>query len=72
MNETKPLTDAELEKADEEAVMQHFLHGTPLEPDVSVRVRARAAKITEHLRATHGVIDDETWQKIIGDDDDEQ
>ena len=55
MNETKPLTDAELEKGDEEAVMQRFLHGTPLDPGVSARVHARAAEITErdtYLRST--------------------
>ena len=30
MEKTKQITDAELEKSDEEAVMQHFLHGALL------------------------------------------
>jgi hypothetical protein len=51
---TETVSHAEVEKADEEAVMQHFLRGTPIPSDVSVRVKARAAAITERLRQTYG------------------
>ncbi len=57
MNITKTLTDADLEKADAQAVMEHFLDGKPIEPDVSARVQASAEKITERLRRTRGEID---------------
>ena len=66
---TETLSEAELEKADEEAVMQGFLHGTPIDPEVSARVHARAQAITERLRATHGLIDEDTFQTLINDDD---
>ena len=51
------LSDSALEKADEEAVIKHFLHGTTIDPEVSARVHARAQVITARLRATQGVID---------------
>jgi hypothetical protein len=63
------MSDAALEKADEEAVMKHFLHGMPIDPEVSARVHARAQAITARLRATHGVIDDDTIQSLLNDDE---
>jgi hypothetical protein len=72
MNTEKSMTDAELECADEEAVLRHAFHGQPLDPEVARRVEERAAKITEQIYRTHGVIDDETFQKIISDDDDDE
>jgi hypothetical protein len=66
---TEALSDSGLEKADEEAVMKHFLHGTPIEPEVSARVHARAQAITARLRATHGVIDEDTIQSLLNDDE---
>ena len=63
------MSDAALEKADEEAVMKHFLCGTPIDPEVSARVRARAQAITDRLRANHGVIDEDTIQSLLHDDE---
>jgi hypothetical protein len=51
---TETLTEAALERVDEDTVMQHYLRGTPIPAEVSVRVKARAAAITERLRQTHG------------------
>ncbi len=62
-------SDAGLEKADDESVVEHFLHGTPIDPEVSARVRARAQAITDRLRATHGVIDEDTIQSLLNDDE---
>ena len=67
--QTEALSDAALEKADEEAVIKHFLHGTPIDPEVSARVHARAQAITARLRATHGVIDEDTIQSLLNDDE---
>ncbi len=61
--------DAGLEKADEEAVIEHFLHGTPIDSEVFARVHARAQAITDRLRATHGVIDEDTIQSLLNDDE---
>jgi hypothetical protein len=62
-----------LERADAEAVYRHALEGGPLDPEVRRRVRQRAASITDEIRRTHGLIDDETFQKLFsGDDDDSQ
>jgi hypothetical protein len=33
------------------------------------RVDERAARITEQVRRTHGVIDDETFQTLLADDE---
>jgi len=65
--ETK--TAADLERADAEAVMTRFLHGTPLDPEVERRLQERADQITERLRAEYGVIDDETFQKLLDDEE---
>ena len=66
---TEAMSDAALEKADEEAVLEHFLRGAPIDPEVSARVHARAQAITDRLRATHGVIDEETIQSLLTDDE---
>lgn len=67
--QAEAMPDAALEKADEEAVMKHFLHGTPIDPEVSARVHARAQAITDRIRATHGVIDEDTIQSLLDDDE---
>jgi hypothetical protein len=69
MNITETLTEADLEKADTEVVMEHYLHGKPIDPEVGRRVRARAARVTEEIRRVHGVIDDETFNALINDDE---
>ncbi|MCI0741751.1 MAG: hypothetical protein L0Y72_22185 [Gemmataceae bacterium] len=66
---TEAISNLALENADEEAVMKHFLHGTPIDPEVSARVHARAQAITARLRATHGVIDEDTIQSLLNDDE---
>jgi hypothetical protein len=58
-----------LERADEEAVMQHFFHGVPLDPEVSRRVEERARVITDEIRRMHG--DDIDVDQLFRDDDDE-
>lgn len=65
--ETKT-TDAQ-EQADSEAVLRQLIDGTPLDPDVARRVEERADRITEEIRRVHGVIDDETFQALLDDDE---
>jgi hypothetical protein len=43
--------------------------GAPIDPEVSARVHARAQAITDRLRATHGVIDEDTIQSLLNDDE---
>jgi hypothetical protein len=57
------------EQADAEAVLRHAFRGEPLDPEVARRVHERAAKITEEIYRTRGMIDDETFQKLLRDDD---
>jgi hypothetical protein len=57
------------EQSDQEAVLRHAFHGEPLDPDVARRVHERAARVTEELYRTRGLIDDETFQKLLDDDD---
>ena len=64
---TEPLADSE--HADTEALLRHAFERTPLDPEVARRVDERAARITEQVRRTHGVIDDETFQKLLADDE---
>lgn len=40
--------------ADLEAVLQHLMVGTPVEADLSRRVRERSERMTEELRRRHG------------------
>jgi hypothetical protein len=62
-----PLADCE--RSDTEAVLRHVFERAPLDPEVARRVDERAARITEQVRLTHGVIDDETFQLLIADDE---
>jgi hypothetical protein len=62
-----PLADSE--RYDTEAVLRHAFDGTPLAPEVARRIDERAARITEHVRRTHGVIDDETFPALLADDE---
>jgi hypothetical protein len=63
---TDPLADSE--HSDTEAVLKHAFGGAPLDPEVARRVDERAARITEQVR-TYGVIDDETFQLLLADDE---
>jgi hypothetical protein len=42
---------------DYQAVMRHVAEGTPVEPELTRRVRERAERITEEIRREHGDID---------------
>lgn len=48
---------AALEQADEQAVLQSFLTGKPLEPEVVRRVQERARKVRKALFRKHGLVD---------------
>ena len=63
-----PGTDPQA-RADEEAVLKHLIECTPVPEDVARRVDARADKIIERIRRTRGVIDDATFQALLGDDE---
>jgi len=57
------------EQADEEAVLRHAFEGKPLDPEIVDRVQERGRRITEEIRRVHGIIDDETFQELLHDDD---
>ena len=60
---------ADSEHTDTQAVLRHAFDRTPLDPEVARRVDERAARITEQIRRTHGVIDDATFQQLLADDE---
>ena len=62
-----PIADSE--HSDTEAVLKHAFERVPLDPEVARRVDERAARITEHIHRTRGVIDDETFQTLLADDE---
>ena len=43
--------------ADEQAVMESLLKGTPLNPEIARRVHERAQRIREDIRRKHGLVD---------------
>ena len=55
--------------ADLDAVMKRIIDGTPVDPETSRRIEERADRITEEIYRTHGLIDDETFQRLLDDDD---
>ena len=57
------------QQADEEAVMRHVFDGKPLDPEVARRVQERGRRITEEIRRVHGLIDDDTFQSLLDDDE---
>lgn len=67
--ETKT-TDADSQlHADAEAVLRHVFHAEPPSPEVSRRVRERAARVTEEVYRVHGEIDTETICALFRDED---
>ena len=60
------------EDADRDAVYRHAFEGQPLAPEIRRRVQERAVKITDQIYRTHGLIDDQTFQKLLSDDDDKE
>jgi len=55
--------------ADLDAVMKRIIDGTPVDPETTRRIEERANRITEEIYRRHGLIDDETFQKLLDDDD---
>ena len=66
--EQTPRIDAH-EQADEKAVVLYVFDGKPLDPEVARRVQERGRRITEEIRRVHGLIDDETFQSLLDDDE---
>jgi hypothetical protein len=56
--------------ADLEAVMKAIIDGTTVDPETSRRIEERADRITEEIRRTRGVMDDDRFQSLLHDDDD--
>jgi hypothetical protein len=54
--------------ADLDAVMKRIIDGTPVDPETSRRIEERADSITEEIRRTLGVMDDERFQALLDDD----
>ena len=63
----RSVTDTE--HSDTEAVLRHAFERAPLDPEVARRVDERANQITEQVRQTHGIINDERFQLLIADDE---
>lgn len=42
---------------DTQAILDHVISGQPLDPIVAQRVRDQAMKITQEIRARHGILD---------------
>jgi hypothetical protein len=57
------------EHSDTAAVLRHAFEQAPLDPEVARRVDERAARITEQLRRTRGIIDDEAFQLLLADEE---
>jgi len=55
--------------ADLDAVMKRIIDGTPVDLETARRIEERANRITEEIYRTHGLIDDESIQRLLDDDD---
>ena len=67
--ETKPAGIDLQVLADLDAVMKRIIDGTPVDLETSRRIEERADRITEELRRTRGVMDDDRFQGLLHDDD---
>ena len=56
--------------ADLDAVMKRMIDGTPVDAETSRRIEERADRITEEIRRTRGVMDDDRFQALLHNDDD--
>lgn len=54
---TEPIVAGSQDALDDEAVLQHALHGLPLDPEIARRIDAQADAITERIRQSHGMVD---------------
>ncbi|HKB02108.1 MAG TPA: hypothetical protein VKD90_07805 [Gemmataceae bacterium] len=52
-----PLDDPVVREADAQAVIDHFLNGVPLAPEVASRVRRRSEQGTEEVRRKFGTVE---------------
>ena len=71
MNATIPLNhpaDQVLHDPDAIAVLEQLASGLPLDPAVVERVRARATQITDGIRRSRGLVDDDTFQALLDDE----
>ena len=55
--------------ADLDAVMKRIIDGTPVDPETSRRIEERADRITEEIRRTRGVMDDDRFERLLHDDE---
>lgn len=55
---------------DLDAVMKRIIDGTPVDPETSRRIDERADCITEEIRRSRGLMDDDRFQALLHDDDD--
>lgn len=71
MSTNASTTDSQTQIAhsDSAAVFKHAFLGVPLTSEISKRVDERAARITERVRQTYGVIDDRAFQLLLADDE---
>jgi hypothetical protein len=56
--------------ADLDSVMKRIIDGTAVDPETSRRIEERADHITEQIRRTLGVMDDERFERLLHDEDD--
>jgi hypothetical protein len=56
--------------ADLDAVMKRIIDGTPDDPEASRRIEEHSDRITEEIRQTRGVMDDDRFQALLHDDED--
>jgi hypothetical protein len=69
-DETKPAgIDPQL-LADLDAVLKRISDGAAIDPETARRIEQRADRITEEIRRTRGVMNDDRFQALLHDDDD--
>jgi hypothetical protein len=68
--ETEPVGIDPQVLADLDAVIKRMVDGTPVDPETSRRIEDRAERITEEIRRTRGLMDDDRFQALLHDDDD--
>lgn len=56
--------------ADLDAVMKRIIDGTPVDSETSRRIEQRADRITEEIRRSRGVMDDDRFQALLHHNDD--
>jgi hypothetical protein len=56
--------------ADLDAVMKRMSDGGAVDPETSRRIEERADRITEEIRRTRGVMDDDRFRALLHDDED--